>query len=67
MIFWMVVALLAGGLGVALARPLLRGSGEAGSVRAAYDMQVYRDQLDEIERDRARGVLSDDQAAAAPS
>jgi len=65
MIFWMVVALLAGGLGVALARPLLRGSGEAGSVRAAYDMQVYRDQLDEIERDRARGVVTDDQAAAA--
>ncbi|MBL8704652.1 MAG: c-type cytochrome biogenesis protein CcmI, partial [Rhodospirillales bacterium] len=65
MIFWMIVALLAGGLGVALARPLLRGSGEAGSVRAAYDMQVYRDQLDEIERDRARGVLTDDQAAAA--
>ncbi len=65
MIFWILVALLAGGLGVALARPLLRGAGEGGSVRAAYDMQVYRDQLGEIERDRARGVLTDDQAAAA--
>lgn len=65
MIFWILVALLAGGLGVALARPLLRGTGEGGSVRAAYDMQVYRDQLGEIERDRARGVLTDDQATAA--
>ncbi|MCC7047534.1 MAG: c-type cytochrome biogenesis protein CcmI [Alphaproteobacteria bacterium] len=65
MIFWIVVALLAGGLGVAMARPLLRGAASPAAPRGAYDAQVYRDQLAEIGRDRARGVLSDDQAAAA--
>ncbi|MCK6450193.1 MAG: c-type cytochrome biogenesis protein CcmI [Alphaproteobacteria bacterium] len=65
MIFWIVAALLAGGLGFALARPLLRGAAAPPPSRAEYDMTVYRDQLAEIERDRARGVLSDDQAAAA--
>lgn len=65
MIFWIAIAILAGGLGLALARPLMRGAGEAAPARGAYDMQVYRDQLAEIDRDRARGVLSDDQAAAA--
>lgn len=65
MIFWILVALLAGGMGLAMARPLLRGAGGPAAPRAAYDIQVYRDQLAEIDRDRARGVLSADQAAAA--
>jgi cytochrome c-type biogenesis protein CcmH len=65
MIFWIVAILLAGGLGLAMARPLLRGTAQQTASRRAYDMQVYRDQLAEIERDRARGVLSDDQAQAA--
>ena len=65
MIFWIVIVLLAGGLGLALARPLMRGGAMSAASRAEYDMTVYRDQLAEIERDRARGVLSDDQAVAA--
>lgn len=44
--------------------PLLRPA-PAGSARAAYDMAVYRDQLDEISRDIERGLLSPDQAEAA--
>lgn len=32
---------------------------------AAYDLQVYRDQLAEVEKDIARGILSEDEAARA--
>ncbi|MDG3040044.1 c-type cytochrome biogenesis protein CcmI [Roseicyclus marinus] len=32
---------------------------------AAYDLQVYRDQLREIEKDIARGILSEDEATRA--
>lgn len=44
--------------------PLLRPAAAASS-RSAYDMAVYRDQLDEISRDIERGLLSPDQAEAA--
>jgi len=44
--------------------PLLRPPAAA-STRAAYDLAVYRDQLDEISRDIERGLLSPDQAEAA--
>ena len=46
--------------------PLLRRHG--GSIgREAYDIVVYRDQLDEIERDLERGVVTIDEAEAARS
>ncbi|MFD2234750.1 c-type cytochrome biogenesis protein CcmI [Phaeospirillum tilakii] len=44
--------------------PLLRPPAAAAQ-RAAYDLAVYRDQLDEIGRDIERGLLSPDQAEAA--
>ncbi|CCG42515.1 c-type cytochrome biogenesis protein CcmI [Magnetospirillum molischianum] len=47
-----------------LLMPLLRPAVAAVS-RSAYDMVVYRDQLDEISRDIERGLLSPDQAEAA--
>ncbi len=41
---------------------------ESGSIgREAYDIVIYRDQLDEIERDLARGVVTIDEAEAARS
>jgi len=43
----------------------LRRPAAASSSRSAYDMAVYRDQLDEISRDIERGLLSPDQAEAA--
>jgi cytochrome c-type biogenesis protein CcmH len=44
--------------------PLLRGGrGVAG--RAAYDRAVYRDQLQELDRDVARGLISETEAATA--
>ena len=61
MIFWIVVASLAVGVGAILARALLRGNvGE--TPPAAYDLQVYRDQLKEVDRDLARGVMSAEEA-----
>jgi cytochrome c-type biogenesis protein CcmH len=62
-LFWTIaVGLALASLAVVFA-PLLRG-GSPGARRASYDLQVYRDQLREIESDRARGVLSEDEAAA---
>lgn len=43
--------------------PLLRGAREA-STTAAFDQAVYRDQLQELDRDVARGLLSAAEAAA---
>ena len=44
--------------------PLARGHGAIGS-RADYDNEIYRDQLDELERDVERGVIDADERAAA--
>lgn len=57
MIFWIVVILVAlaaaGLLGLTLYR--VRGGEEPA---AAYDLRVYRDQLRDVERDLARGVIA---------
>src|SRR6056297_1820475 len=50
------VFLLAARRGAALAR-------QAAEPGAAHDLQVYRDQLAEIDRDAARGTVADDEAA----
>jgi cytochrome c-type biogenesis protein CcmH len=64
MIFWAIIgALTAVCLGFLLV-PLLRRRRPAPD-RGAFDREVYRDQLDEIARDLKRGVLSDEEAAAA--
>lgn len=44
--------------------PLLRGR-DRSARRADYDLQVYRDQLGEIDRDVERGLLTETQASAA--
>lgn len=63
MFFWVIaVIFVLVGLG-AVAAPLMRGAGR-GARRASYDMQVYRDQLREVEGDLARGVLNADEAEA---
>jgi len=61
MVFWMIAGLLVVGALVVVFLPLLRDSGTAGR-RASYDMQVYRDQLREVDRDVARGVVSESEA-----
>jgi cytochrome c-type biogenesis protein CcmH len=64
MLFWFTAAVLTALALFFLLRPLTRGS-ETEPPRSAYDLAIYRDQLDELGRDVARGVLSEAEAAAA--
>lgn len=64
MTFWIA----AGGTSLLVALIILlafRRPREADVPAAAYDLQVYRDQLKEVERDLERGVLNDVEAARA--
>ncbi|MEM8655985.1 MAG: c-type cytochrome biogenesis protein CcmI [Pseudomonadota bacterium] len=56
--FWIVTAVLTLGVLATLARAMLRGS-VGDRPPAAYDLDVYRDQLREVERDLDRGVVSE--------
>ena len=61
---WVVLALMTAAVLATLLRPLLRVGAPAAD-RAGYDVVVYRDQLDELTRDAARGTISATEAAAA--
>jgi cytochrome c-type biogenesis protein CcmH len=64
MLFWLVAAVLTAGVILWITRPLFRApSVETGS--AGADIAVYRDQLEEIDADLARGVLNEAEAEAA--
>lgn len=56
MLFWIIAGLLAAIIGTFLGVALLRG-GRNDVSAATYDLQVYRDQLKEVDRDLARGVI----------
>ena len=63
MIFWISLSLLTLAVVAALLLPLLRR--RAGPLDAAdYDVEVYRDQLRQIDRDRAAGLIGDREAEA---
>lgn len=59
--FWMLAGLLALLIGAALVLAAWRRRDEA-APNAAYDLQVYQDQLREVEKDVARGVLTEEEA-----
>lgn len=59
--FWILTGALALVLTVLLVLALLRGQRETGPAEA-FDLNVYRDQLNEIERDTARGTIAVDEA-----
>jgi cytochrome c-type biogenesis protein CcmH len=62
MTLWFGLALMTAAAALAVLWPLARrGSG----LRSGSDVAVYRDQLDEIERDRAAGLIADTEAAGA--
>lgn len=62
MLFWIICATLVAAIAFALALTLLRPRGQA-LPAGAQDLQVYRAQLAEVEKDLARGVLSPEEAA----
>lgn len=63
MSFWIITLLLALSVSLLLALALLRGSRmRSASDSEGYDVQVYRDQLAEVERDLARGVIGPEDA-----
>lgn len=55
--FWILAALAAVVTIAILARSMWVGGQDATAATARYDMQIYRDQLRELERDTARGVI----------
>ena len=61
---WIIFAIMALAVLVALLWPLVRNPAEAAS-RAAYDVTVFRDQLEEVDRDLVRGVVNIAEAEAA--
>ncbi|CAO3415018.1 c-type cytochrome biogenesis protein CcmI [Azospirillum doebereinerae] len=64
MLFWIFAAAMTVAVLLLIVPPLLKPA-EAAPARDAYDREVYRDQLDELERDRARGLVNAAQAEAA--
>src|SRR5438552_2983611 len=64
MLNFLVFAALAAGVILAVCWPVLKGA-NAGPGRADYDRAVFRDQLAELGRDRARGLIGEAEAEAA--
>jgi cytochrome c-type biogenesis protein CcmH len=65
MLFWLICALLTVAVTVLALRPLLSGRRGASTRDSEHDLQVYKDQLDEVDRELERGVIGQDEADAA--
>ncbi|MEQ9038175.1 MAG: c-type cytochrome biogenesis protein CcmI [Silicimonas sp.] len=63
MLFWLISLLIATAVALILLRAL-RAPRDTGLSAADSDMAVYRDQLKEVDRDLARGVLTEAEAEA---
>ncbi|MGE3873134.1 MAG: c-type cytochrome biogenesis protein CcmI [Parvibaculaceae bacterium] len=64
MLNFLIFALLAAAVVLAVSWPVLKAR-TAGPDRALYDEAVFRDQLAELERDKARGLIGQAEAEAA--
>lgn len=64
MVFWIVAAALTFGICLVLLAPLARGRTDAADSRV-HEIEVYKDQLREIDRDMARGLISSGEAELA--
>ena len=63
MLFWLICGALVVLVAGSILAPFWRGRRLAEDDPAAYDLQVYRDQLREVDRDLQRGVIGADDAA----
>lgn len=61
---WIIAGMLSVIISGVLAWPLIRGVRVVDD-RSAYDLRVYKDQLRELDRDAARGVIGEAEATAA--
>lgn len=66
MVLWIVFGVMAAAAVAAILRPLLARR-DPSPARSVHEAAVFRDQLDELERDVARGVISATEAAEARS
>jgi cytochrome c-type biogenesis protein CcmH len=64
MIFWLIAGILTFGVVLAIVWPIINGAGPT-TERGSYGLRVYRDQLDELERDHEQGRIGDDELTAA--
>jgi cytochrome c-type biogenesis protein CcmH len=64
LLLWLILACLTAFVLFVLLRPLLGAGGQEGP-REAFNAAVYRDQLGEIDSDRARGLIGESEAEAA--
>lgn len=61
MLFWVLVSVLTAAVAVALLLPLMRAEAHT-DIPQSHDVEVYRDQLAELQRDTANGLISGDEA-----
>ncbi|MES0195201.1 c-type cytochrome biogenesis protein CcmI [Mesorhizobium sp. M0011] len=64
MLFWVIAAILTLGASLAVLLPLA-ASAKGASSSGDHDLEVYRDQLSELDRDAARGLIQPAEAAEA--
>lgn len=64
MLFWVIAALLTLGASLAVLLPLA-GRSASRTADGAHDLEVYRDQLAELDRDAARGLIQPAEAEEA--
>lgn len=62
MTFWITACAMAALVALLLSRAVWRGAQGVVPTQAQYDIQVYRDQLAEVDRDVARGVIAPEDA-----
>ncbi|RVJ47615.1 c-type cytochrome biogenesis protein CcmI [Sinorhizobium medicae] len=64
MLFWILVAILTAAVAAVLLLPLMRAAAPLPS-RHSHDIEVYRDQLGELARDRDAGLIGSEEAELA--
>ena len=62
MTLWVMLALMTAAAVLVVLWPLARGDRK---LRSGSDLAVYRDQLEELQRDRAAGLIGENEAEAA--
>ena len=62
---WLIFAGMTAAVVAALAVPFMRKSAAADSPDSDFDRAIYRDQLQELDRDKARGLIGETEAQAA--